>query len=261
MDNNTNDKDDGFSHEAYILKLGPWMYDIIGTLLICVWIIGFFINLVIIYSFATNKNLRTADTCLIVGLAFSDIGQAIFGIPLVIVSSFQKKWIFGMMICQFYAFLTITLGITQITTLTSIATERYYIIVHFKRRLSKSKRRCAFVIILSFLHGLLWGSGPLFGWSGYILEETELACCVSWKERTTVDISYTISLCTFGWFIPLVIIMHAYLRIACTVSLPFVYSYCYGFESVGHLQYDTYHGDDKLRGIRTSIHNISNNNM
>lgn len=199
------------------IKPGPVVYYSIGSLLTCVMIIGFTANLSVLYAYAKLRHIRTTDNTFLIGLALSDIGQSIFGIPFVVIACFTRRWIFGHVLCQFYAFITTSLGISQITTLTLIATERYFIIVQHNRRLSDTQRKGATVMACSFIYGSMWATGPLLGWSKYKEEEIGIACCVTWEVSNILALSYTISLCTIGWFIPLMLIAFGYTNIAVSV--------------------------------------------
>ncbi|XP_060572312.1 visual pigment-like receptor peropsin, partial [Ruditapes philippinarum] len=202
---------------ADVVVFETYSYYIIGSLMTTIMVIGFSTNLAILYTYATNRKIRTVDNTLIIGLALSDIGQAILGIPFVAVSSFSKHWIFGHFLCQYYAFITTSFGIAQIAMLTVIAMERYFVIVRHDRRLTNTPCRCVIMILGCFMYGSSWATGPLVGWSGYKEEEIGIACCVKWEIKDSIALSYTISLCTFGWFIPLFLIGFGYISIACSV--------------------------------------------
>jgi hypothetical protein len=194
------------------------VYYCIGALMTIIMIFGFFANFVIIYTFGTNKKVRTVDNTLIIGLALSDIGQSIFGLPFVVIASFSKRWIFGHALCQYYAFVTTWFGIAQIATLTIIAMERYFVIVKMDRRMTSTACRSVMMILFSFVYGSVWATGPLLGWSKYKQEDIGIACCVTWEVQDKLSLSYTMSICTFGWFIPLFLIAYGYTSIACSVS-------------------------------------------
>lgn len=194
------------------------MYFAVGTLMTFVMIFGVTENFAILYTYLTNRNIRTTDNVFIVGIALSDIGQSVLGIPFVVIASFSKRWIFGFGLCQYYAFITTFLGISQVAMLTMLAIERYNIIVRCQRMLSNSYKRCLATISFSFLYGIGWATGPLIGWSSYEEETQGIACSVSWELTDPRSLSYTISLFTFGWFIPLTVISFGYLNIAWTVS-------------------------------------------
>ena len=184
-----------------------------------IMLIGFLSNLAILYTYVKMRPIRTSDNTLIVGLALSDISQAIFGIPLVTVSSFSRQWVFGTGLCQFYAFITTTCGISQISMLTAIAIERYFVIVRRDKRLANTPHRCLVMILASFAYGIFWGTGPLLGWSVYKEEDIGIACCTAWESKDAVALSYTLTLCVLGWFIPLTVIGFGYISIACTVCI------------------------------------------
>jgi hypothetical protein len=194
------------------------MYNAVGSVMVIIMILGNLENFTVIYTYVTNSKIRTVDNLFIVGIAISDMGQAVLGVPLVVASSFSKHWIFGYSSCQYYAFITTFLGISQVALLTSLAVDRYFIIVRCHRKLSNSFCRSILTIITAFLFGFGWALGPLVGWSSYEGEIKGIACSVSWEIKDNNHLSYTFSLLTFGWFIPLFIIGFGYTSIAWTVS-------------------------------------------
>lgn len=219
-DDNTSLVNASFDVAVDVVVFETYSYYIIGSLMTTIMVVGFSTNLAILYTYATNRKIRTVDNTLIIGLALSDIGQAIFGIPFVAISSFSRHWIFGHFLCQYYAFITTSFGIAQIAMLTVIAMERYFVIVKHDRRLTNTPCRCVLMILGCFMYGSSWATGPLVGWSGYKEEEIGIACCVKWEIKDSIALSYTISLCTFGWFIPLILIGFGYISIACSVCIP-----------------------------------------
>jgi hypothetical protein len=208
------------------------VYYFIGCLMTVIMVFGFLANLVILYTFGTNKKIRTMDNILIIGLALSDIGQSVLGLPLVVIASFSKKWIFGQDFCQYYAFVTTWLGISQIANLTVIAMERYFVIVRSDRRMTSTTHRSVFMILLSFVYGAVWATGPLLGWSKYKQEDIGIACCVTWEVKDKLSLSYTFSICTFGWFIPLIFIAFGYTSIARSVSIILLYFDKFTFDEI-----------------------------
>lgn len=223
LENNTA----SLSSEKLFVKPGPFVYYSIGSLLTCVMIIGFTANLSVLYAYVKLRQIRTTDNTLLIGLALSDIGQSILGIPFVVIACFTRRWIFGHFLCQFYAFITTSLGISQITTLTLIATERYFIIVQHNRKISNTRRKGAAVMACSFIYGSIWATGPLLGWSKYKEEEIGIACCVKWEVNNIIALSYTISLCVIGWLLPLMLIGFGYISIAISVRFVTLQDYDY----------------------------------
>ncbi|XP_060560875.1 melanopsin-like, partial [Ruditapes philippinarum] len=105
------------------------MYNVVGSVMIIIMILGNLENFTVIYTYVTNRKIRTVDNVFIVGIAVSDMGQAILGVPLVVASSFSKHWIFGYRSCQYYAFITTFLGISQVALLTSLAVDRILLLI------------------------------------------------------------------------------------------------------------------------------------
>lgn len=196
----------------------PTVYAVMAAVMSIVLLLGLLENFAVLYTFARNKTIRTEDNMLIAGLAISDIGQSVLGVPFVVLAAIFQQWIFGNFMCQYYGFITTSLGLSQITLLTFIALERYFINIRHVRKCTNTKYKCRCVIVFCFLYGFAWGSGPVFGWSSYKLEAIGIACSVSWEDRTLSSISFTVCLFIFGWFLPLILIAFGYMNIARLVS-------------------------------------------
>ena len=196
----------------------PQLFYIIGAIMAIVFVLGFSENAVVLYVYIQNRKLQTVSNVFIVGLSISDIGQAIFNLPFVIIANFSRRWIFGYGGCMYYGFITTTFGLAQISLLTVIALERYCIIVHHSRVFSSSMTKAVCAISACFLYGCGWALGPLFGWSEYKIEKYGTRCAVSWEIKNLNYLSYTLCLFTFVWFIPLLLITFGYTSIACMVS-------------------------------------------
>lgn len=162
----------------------PTVYAVMAAVLSIVLLLGLLENFAVLYTFAINKTVRTKDNMLIAGLAISDIGQSVFGVPFVVLAAIFRQWIFGNFMCQYYGFITTSLGLSQITLLTFIAIERYFINIRHVRKFTITKYKCRCVVVFCFLYGFAWGAGPVLGWSSYKLEATGIACSVSWGDRT-----------------------------------------------------------------------------
>ncbi|KAL4217149.1 hypothetical protein ACF0H5_023603 [Mactra antiquata] len=83
--------------------------------------------------------------------------------------------------------------------------------------MSDTQRKGATVMVCSFLYGSFWATGPLLGWSNYKEEDIGIACCVTWEVNNSSALSYTISLCTIGWLLPLTLIAYGYISIALSI--------------------------------------------
>ena len=194
------------------------IFAVIAFFISFIFIAGLVENSFSLYVFARTKKLHNTNNLFIVGLVISDWSQSVFGIPLVVVSSVARGWLFGSQLCVYYGFVTTFLGITQITTLTAIALEKYFVIVGQNQRAMMNKKHAVYVITVCFLHGFIWALFPILGWSSYQLEGVNVSCSIRWESKESNDTSYCLSLYVFGWIIPLATIIFAYCSICRLVS-------------------------------------------
>ncbi|KAM3937952.1 melanopsin-B-like isoform 3-T3 [Leptodactylus fuscus] len=114
--------------------------------------------------------------------------------------------------CNVYAFCGALFGITSMMTLLAIAIDRYLVITRPLQSIQwSSKKRTMQVILLVWLYSLMWSMAPLLGWSSYVPEGLMISCTWDYVTSTSANKSYTMMLCCFVFFIPLIVIFHCYL--------------------------------------------------
>lgn len=190
---------------------------VIAFFMVLIFVLGLSENSLSLFVFFRTKSLWTTNNIFIVGLLLSDWSQSVFGIPLVVISSIARHWTFGHGLCIYYGFVTTFLGITQVTTLTAISLDKYFVIVRKAQMAFLSKKKAVFIILLCYLHGFLWALFPILGWSSYQLEGANVSCSVHWQSKDTNDVSYCLALTVFGWILPLLAIVYSYSSICLLV--------------------------------------------
>uniref|UniRef100_A0A915HY58 G-protein coupled receptors family 1 profile domain-containing protein n=1 Tax=Romanomermis culicivorax TaxID=13658 RepID=A0A915HY58_ROMCU len=112
-----------WTHETYVRVLFTCLY----TLIFVVALTG---NLLVIISVCTRKNLQSVRNTFIVSLSLSDLTVCLTSLPITPVYSFMKIWILGKAMCHFLPLIQgMSVSISSFT-LTSIAIDRYILIVH-----------------------------------------------------------------------------------------------------------------------------------
>ncbi|KAM5193767.1 melanopsin-B-like [Mantella aurantiaca] len=145
-------------------------------------------------------------------LAVSDLLMSSTQAPICFLNSFNRQWILGEIACNIYAFCGALFGITSMMTLLAIAVDRYLVITKPLQSIQwSSKKRTLQVIVLVWLYSLMWSMAPLLGWSSYVPEGLMISCTWDYITATTANKSYTMMLCCFVFFIPLLVISHCYL--------------------------------------------------
>nr|DBA28809.1 TPA: hypothetical protein GDO54_009105 [Pyxicephalus adspersus] len=145
-------------------------------------------------------------------LAVSDLLMSSTQAPICFLNSFNRQWILGEIACNIYAFCGALFGITSMMTLLAIAVDRYLVITKPLQSIQwSSKKRTLQVIALVWLYSLMWSMAPLLGWSSYVPEGLMISCTWDYTSATTANKMYTMMLCCFVFFIPLLVISQCYL--------------------------------------------------
>ncbi|EHH19031.1 hypothetical protein EGK_19666 [Macaca mulatta] len=186
----------------------------LGTVILLVGLTGMLGNLTVIYTFCRSRGLRTPANMFIINLAISDFLMSFTQAPVFFASSLYKHWLFGETGCEFYAFCGALFGISSMITLTAIALDRYLVITRPLATIGvASKRRAAFVLLGVWLYALAWSLPPFFGWSAYVPEGLLTSCSWDYMSFTPAVRAYTMLLCCFVFFLPLLIIIYCYIFI------------------------------------------------
>uniref|UniRef100_A0A8C0EGA5 G-protein coupled receptors family 1 profile domain-containing protein n=1 Tax=Bubo bubo TaxID=30461 RepID=A0A8C0EGA5_BUBBB len=184
----------------------------VGTCVLIIGSIGIIGNLLVLYTFYSNKKLRTPQNYFIMNLAVSDFLMSASQAPMCFVNSLHKEWILGDIGCELYAFCGALFGITSMMTLLAISVDRYLVITKPLRSIQwTSKKRTMQIIAIVWLYSLGWSVAPLFGWSSYVPEGLMISCTWDYVTYSPANRSYTMILCCCVFFIPLIIIFHCYL--------------------------------------------------
>ncbi|CAF0741489.1 unnamed protein product [Adineta steineri] len=179
----------------------------IGYYLIFLWIIGTFLNGLVLYTLIRNKKLRQSSTNIFIGgLLLADFIGSCFELPLPAFSLIFCRWIFTYTGCVYEAIITYFTGCSNMYILCLMSIDRHNIIIHsFSKRIKNIKRPYV-LICCAYLLALFWALMPLFGWSTYDYEGLGMSCSIQWAGRSFNVISYNITIFIFVYFIPMIII-------------------------------------------------------
>uniref|UniRef100_A0A2C9JUU2 G-protein coupled receptors family 1 profile domain-containing protein n=1 Tax=Biomphalaria glabrata TaxID=6526 RepID=A0A2C9JUU2_BIOGL len=160
-------------HWYQFALISPAWHYAMGIFITFVSIFGSLGNLLVMYIFGTTKSLRTPSNMFIVNLSMSDfIFSIIMGFPLMTISCFNRRWIFGKVACELYGLVGGIFGLMSINTLAVIAFDRYSVIARpIKASRSLSFRKAFFMLVFVWCWSTTWTIPPLFGWGAYIPEE------------------------------------------------------------------------------------------
>ncbi|MBN3301107.1 OPN4A protein, partial [Amia calva] len=200
-------------HRSFVKKIDvpDHIHYIVASFVVVIGSVGVAGNLLVMYAFYSNKKLRTAPNFFIMNLAISDFLMSITQSPIFFVNCLNKEWVFGELGCKIYAFCGALFGITSMITLLAISIDRYVVITKPLQSIRWTSRQRTYVVIfLVWLYSLAWSLAPLLGWSSYVLEGLMTSCTWDYVTATSANRSYTLMLCCFVFFIPLLVISYCY---------------------------------------------------
>lgn len=187
---------------------------IIGSVILLVGLTGTMGNALVIYVFCRSRTLRSPSNLLVVNLAAADFLMSVTQSPVFFLASLHRRWLFGELACELYAFCGALFGITSMMTLTAIAVDRCLAITRPLARLGGVSPRGVLVVLAGvWLYSLCWSLPPFFGWSAYVPEGLQTSCSWDYMSFTAAVRSYTILLFAFVFFVPLGLIAGCYFAI------------------------------------------------
>lgn len=119
-----------------------------------VFVLGVFGNALVCYVVLRNRAMQTVTNIFITNLALSDILLCLLAVPFTPMYTFLGRWAFGKTLCHFMPFAQGCSIYISTLTLTSIAIDRYFVIIYpFKPRMKLST--CITIIIAIWMVALL----------------------------------------------------------------------------------------------------------
>ncbi|XP_070507775.1 neuropeptide F receptor [Chironomus tepperi] len=179
-------------------------------------------NILVVLAVLRNKSMQTARNIFIVNLAISDLLLCLVTMPLTLIQVLSKFWPLGnsALLCKSIGALQGTSIFVSTISITAIALDRYHVIVGCP---ANNLQMLGAVIILSiiWLVALLCAL-PLYIYTSFVqyeLNHTNLPyihyCVEDWPEVPflTGRVYYSIFSLTIQYFIPILVVSSAYLRI------------------------------------------------
>ncbi|XP_058980189.1 neuropeptide Y receptor type 6 [Musca domestica] len=119
-----------------------------------VFILGVFGNVLVCYVVLRNRAMQTVTNIFITNLALSDILLCILAVPFTPLYTFMGRWAFGRTLCHLVSFAQGCSIYISTLTLTSIAIDRYFVIIYpFHPRMKMST--CIAIVISIWVISLL----------------------------------------------------------------------------------------------------------
>ncbi|XP_046383225.1 prolactin-releasing peptide receptor [Ischnura elegans] len=110
-----------------------------------IFVLGIFGNALVCYVVGRNRAMQTVTNLFITNLALSDVLLCTLAVPFTPIYTFLGSWIFGKALCHLVTYAQGTSVYVSTLTLTSIAVDRFFVIIHpFRPRM----RMCTCVAII-----------------------------------------------------------------------------------------------------------------
>ena len=119
-----------------------------------IFVLGIFGNALTCYVVCRNRAMQTVTNFFITNLALSDILLCVLCVPFTPLYTFLESWVFGKTLCYILAPATSISVYISTVTLTSIAIDRFFVIIYPFRRRMKTKT-CLTIVLGSWLFSIV----------------------------------------------------------------------------------------------------------
>nr|WDW32492.1 sNPFR [Agasicles hygrophila] len=119
-----------------------------------IFVMGIFGNVLVCYVVFRNKAMQTVTNLFITNLALSDILLCVLAVPFTPLYTLLGEWVFGRVLCHLVSYAQGISVYISTLTLTSIAIDRYFVIIYpFHPRMKLST--CIFIIVIIWIFSVL----------------------------------------------------------------------------------------------------------
>lgn len=189
------------------------MYDVLAALYGLLAVGTVLLNSIVILTFFNVRALLIPASLPILSLAIADVFLAFAAMPLGVSANVSRRWIFGAVGCNWYAFLHTTVGLSSILHHAVLALERYMTIY---QPLKRHFNRHSMIRTMAFLWSLVavWCLLPILGLSAYVPEGSGAVCSIKWHSANFPDVVYVYLTFVIFCFVPFTFIAVCYTAIA-----------------------------------------------
>lgn len=214
-------------HELIAAQTPSWFHFTSGVVLLTTTLISLISNGSVVFALLVkNRTLLTRITTYIITICCLNLLMAAFGTPMVVMSCFNKVWMFGELGCTYYAFLMTFGGLTSMLLLTLISVDRYIYVV----RHNLSKHLSTMTVIISITVSCLITLGltisPFFGWNQYTYEGVGTSCAIDLVGENNNGQSFVLTICAIYFAVPVFSMLFAYGSIYAKVGTTFQLYIC-----------------------------------
>lgn len=179
-----------------------------ATVMFLILLLGFFGNLFTIIVLRQREHRRKSITPLMMNIAIADLLIIIFGYPVLISTNLNGKLMYtGSHYCNWSGFINGMIGLTSIASLTAMSGVVYQVVKRNAPNSNASSRQSVVLITGSWIYGFVTLLPPLVGWNRFVPGKAGFSCAPDWTATDKASVTYTVSLVTVGFFVPLVFIV------------------------------------------------------
>ncbi|XP_021358232.1 opsin-5-like [Mizuhopecten yessoensis] len=201
-------KKDVMDLSIFYSKLSPVEDTLVALYLGVVGATSIFLNAMVLFvCFKKRRTLKSIDYY-IVNLAITDLFLPLFGFPLVVTSSLQHEWQFGVYGCYVYGFLGFFCGTVSISTLAMMSFVRYMSVCEMQKSVHLTKHTSV-LVFFTYVYACIWSIPPFLGWGNYGVEPHGTSCTLNWSgSRSFVTVMLIMCI-----ILPVVIMTFCYGRV------------------------------------------------
>ncbi|XP_022087444.1 RPE-retinal G protein-coupled receptor-like isoform X2 [Acanthaster planci] len=180
--------------------LGPSEYYTMGLMLVVEGVLGMLLNGVLFVLYVTKKSLRKPSSLLGMSLCAGDFGIGLM-CPFAALASFREVWPYGEQGCQLYACVGMLFGTVSITSLVSLAVEKYHSAIG--NRVGQKVYLIATSAI--WLNAVFWALTPLrfVGWGRYGIEPPKTTCMLDFGAHGANYVTYLAAMMGSVYVLPM----------------------------------------------------------
>lgn len=220
---NANDSINGTA-ESFVVRNDdlfhkPLVQFIFSVLYLIIFLLGMFGNFLVCFVVARQRTMQTVTNFFISNLAVADILLCLFCITLTPTYTFLGRWIFGTFLCHLVAFLQCCCVYLSTLTLTSIAIDRFFVII-FPFRPRMKVCTCLFVLLLIWICAILLTFPYGYYTKIVVLDIDNISvtlCEEAWPNEDIRKLFGTVT-SILQFFLPFLIILLCYLCIFCKLQ-------------------------------------------
>ncbi|XP_054975074.1 prolactin-releasing peptide receptor [Sorex araneus] len=197
------------------LQLVHQLKGLIVLLYSVVVVVGLVGNCLLVFVIARVRRLHSVTNFLIGNLALSDVLMCAACVPLTLAYAFEPRgWVFGGGLCHLVFFLQPVTVYVSVFTLTTIAVDRYVVLVHpLRRRMSLRLSACA-VLGIWALSAVLALPAALHTYHVELRPHGVRLCEEFWGAQERQRQLYAWALLLVTYLLPLLVILLSYARVS-----------------------------------------------